>query len=80
MTAAVTAALDVEGVRAQFPILQRQINGHPLVYLDSAATAQKPSSVYEAVDAYYRSSNANVHRGVHTLASEATDMYELARQ
>jgi cysteine desulfurase/selenocysteine lyase len=48
--------------------------------LDSAATAQKPSSVYEAVDAYYRSSNANVHRGVHTLASEATDMYELARQ
>jgi cysteine desulfurase/selenocysteine lyase len=80
VTAAVTAALDVEGVRAQFPILQRQINGHPLVYLDSAATAQKPSSVYEAVDAYYRSSNANVHRGVHTLASEATDMYELARQ
>jgi cysteine desulfurase/selenocysteine lyase len=77
---AVSRGLDVERVRADFPILQRQIGGQPLVYLDSAATSQKPSAVLNAVDDYYRTSNANVHRGVHTLASEATDLYELARQ
>jgi cysteine desulfurase/selenocysteine lyase len=77
---AVGRGLDVERIRADFPILQRQIGGQPLVYLDSAATSQKPSAVFNAVDDYYRTSNANVHRGVHTLASEATDLYELARQ
>ncbi|HEY4870213.1 MAG TPA: cysteine desulfurase [Candidatus Dormibacteraeota bacterium] len=77
---AVSRGLDIERIRADFPILQRQIGGQPLVYLDSAATSQKPSAVLNAVDDYYRTSNANVHRGVHTLASEATDLYELARQ
>ncbi len=76
----VSRGLDVERIRADFPILQRRIGNQPLVYLDSAATSQKPSAVLEAVDDYYRTSNANVHRGVHTLASEATDLYELARQ
>jgi cysteine desulfurase / selenocysteine lyase len=76
----VSRGLDVERIRVDFPILQRQIRDEPLVYLDSAATSQKPSAVLEAVDDYYRTSNANVHRGVHTLASEATDLYELARQ
>jgi len=76
----VSRGLDVERIRADFPILQRRIRDEPLVYLDSAATSQKPSAVLEAVDDYYRTSNANVHRGVHTLASEATDLYELARQ
>lgn len=76
----VSRGLDVERIRADFPILQRQIGGQPLVYLDSAATSQKPSAMFQAVDDYYRISNANVHRGVHTLASEATDLYELARQ
>jgi len=70
-----TASIDVERVRADFPILSRRIGGHPLVYLDSAATSQKPLPVLAAVDNYYRTSNANVHRGVHSLASEATDRY-----
>ncbi len=83
MTAAdatLAPGLAVERIRADFPILQRAINGRPLVYLDSAATSQKPQPVLDAVDAYYRSSNANVHRGVHALASEATDAYERARE
>ena len=73
-------ALDVRRIRADFPILDREVNGNPLVYLDSAATSQKPVQVMEAVDAYYRQSNANVHRGVHQLASEATDVFEQARE
>jgi cysteine desulfurase/selenocysteine lyase len=73
-------ALDVRRIRADFPILEREVNGKPLVYLDSAATSQKPVQVMEAVDAYYRQSNANVHRGVHQLASEATDIFEQARE
>jgi cysteine desulfurase/selenocysteine lyase len=76
---ATPASLDVERIRADFPILRRQIGGRPLVYLDSAATSQKPTAVMSAVDDYYRTSNANVHRGVHTLAGEATDLYERAR-
>jgi len=72
-------ALDVERLRTDFPILRREVSGQPLVYLDSAATSQKPVQVLDAVDAYYRRSNANVHRGVHTLAAEATDLYENAR-
>lgn len=67
-------------VREQFPILNQNINGHPLVYLDSAATSQKPRQVIEAVKSYYEWDNANVHRGVHTLGSRATDAYEGARE
>lgn len=70
---------DLSALRADFPILEREINGHRLVYLDSAATTQKPRSVLDAMDDYYRLHNANVHRGAHTLATEATAMYEEAR-
>lgn len=71
--------MDNARIRDQFPILQQEINGHPLVYLDSAATSQKPQSVIEAVREYYERDNSNVHRGVHTLGSRATDAYEGAR-
>ena len=72
--------LDVHQIRSDFPILEREIRpGYPLVYLDSTATSQKPRQVLEAMDQYYRWSNANIHRGVHTLAEEATAMYEDAR-
>ena len=67
--------LDVARIRADFPILEREIGTNPLVYLDSAATSQKPRAVVDAVDAYYATSNANVHRGVHTLGNEA-DVYK----
>lgn len=67
-------------IREQFPILHQEINGHPLVYLDSAATSQKPHAVIEAVKHYYEFENSNVHRGVHTLGSRATDAYEGARE
>ncbi len=77
--AVVTGALDVARVRADFPILQRRIGESPLVYLDSAATSQKPVPVLDAVTGYYRTSNANVHRGVHTLGNEATDAFEASR-
>jgi len=71
---------DVRKVRADFPILSRIVRGRPLVYLDNAATAQKPAAVIEAIDRYYRTGNANVHRGVHTLSEEATAAYERARE
>jgi len=67
-------------IRNSFPILNQEINGHPLVYLDSAATSQKPVQVIEAIKQYYELNNANVHRGVHTLGSRATDAYEGARE
>ena len=70
---------DLSHLRADFPLLQRQMNGRPLVYLDSAATSQKPVQVLDAMDVYYRRHNANVHRGAHTLAQEATNLYEGAR-
>lgn len=70
---------DVELVRAQFPILGRNVHGHPLVYLDNAATTQKPLRVLDALDRYYREENANVHRGVHFLSELATRSYEGAR-
>lgn len=73
-------AFPIENIREDFPILKRELRpGVPLVYLDSAATSQKPSSVLEAMDAYYRIHNANIHRGVHQLAEESTAMYEEAR-
>ncbi|HSU80461.1 MAG TPA: cysteine desulfurase [Candidatus Angelobacter sp.] len=72
--------LDIQAIRDQFPILDQEVNGHRLVYLDSAATSQKPIMVIEALDNYYRSINSNVHRGVHTLGTRATDAYEGARE
>ena len=73
------AALDVARVRGDFPILGERVNGRPLVYLDNAATTQKPREVIDAIAAYYRHDNANVHRGVHALSQRATDAYEAAR-
>ncbi|OAI42066.1 cysteine desulfurase [bacterium SCGC AG-212-C10] len=70
---------DVDAIRADFPILREQINGHPLVYLDSAATTQKPRQVIEALVRYYETTNANIHRGIHTLAVRATEEYEGVR-
>ncbi len=76
-----TDELDVQHIRLDFPILSRQVRpGVPLVYLDSTASSQKPASVIQAMDAFYRQSNANIHRGIHTLAEEATAAYEAARQ
>ena len=73
-------AFDVEAARAEFPILSRQVNGKPLVYLDSAASAQKPRAVIGAMTHAMEHSYANVHRGLHTLANETTDAYEAARR
>ncbi|WP_148358287.1 cysteine desulfurase [Peribacillus simplex] len=67
-------------IRKLFPILDQDVNGQPLVYLDSAATSQKPAAVIEAIEQYYRGYNSNVHRGVHTLGTKATDAYEGARE
>ena len=69
----------VEKIRADFPILQRKVNGKPLVYFDNAATSQTPKVVIDAIVNYYSNCNANIHRGVHTLSQEATDLYEEAR-
>jgi cysteine desulfurase/selenocysteine lyase len=71
--------LDINKVRADFPVLQRTVHGKPLVYFDTAASAQRPLKVIETVDDFYRNHNANIHRGVHTLSQEATDLYEQAR-
>src|SRR5579862_712042 len=71
--------MDVRAVRQDFPILSRQFHGKPLVYLDSAATSQKPQVVIDAESDFYRRLNANVHRGVYALSEEATDAYEAAR-
>jgi len=74
-------SIDVERIRADFPILSRETRpGTPVVYFDSTATSQKPVPVIEAMDTFYRQSNANIHRGIHTLAEEATAMYEAARE
>jgi cysteine desulfurase/selenocysteine lyase len=77
---AAPAALDARALRAQFPILSRTVRGKPLVYLDNAATTQKPRAVLEAMDGYYERHNANVHRGVHLLSQEATQAFEGARE
>ena len=78
--AAPGATVDVARVRADFPILTRTVHGKPLVYLDNAATTQKPQSVLDAIARYFRETNANVHRGVHELSARATDQYEAARE
>ncbi len=72
--------LDVTKIRSDFPILDREVNGKPLVYLDNAATSQTPQQVIDVIVDYYSQYNANIHRGVHTLSQEATDRYEQARQ
>jgi len=77
--ATVATGFDPQRVRADFPILNQQINGYPLVYLDNAATTQKPECVIEAISNYYRRDNANVHRGIHTLSERATQAFEQAR-
>ena len=69
----------VEKIRQDFPILQREVNGKPLIYFDNAATSQTPKVVMDAIVDYYTNYNANIHRGVHTLSQEATDKYEEAR-
>ncbi|MFD1778759.1 cysteine desulfurase [Fredinandcohnia salidurans] len=72
--------MNIQDIRSMFPILDQEVNGNPLVYLDSAATSQKPVTVIETLDRYYREYNSNVHRGVHTLGTKATDAYENARE
>ena len=74
-----TTGLDPASLREEFPILEREVHGKPLVYLDSANTSQKPLQVIEATDAFYREHNANISRAVHTLGLEATAAYEAAR-
>src|SRR5262245_53348643 len=74
-----TNNFDVQQIRIDFPILKREVNGRTLVYLDSAATSQKPQQVIDAIDHYYEQQNANVHRGVHFLSQLATREYEEAR-
>ncbi len=78
-TIAASQKLDIEKVRKDFPILQTMVYGHPLVYLDNAATTQKPWAVIKAIEHYYTTTNSNVHRGVHYLSQRATDAYEEAR-
>lgn len=78
-TTALAAPLDVEAVRADFPALHQEVHGRPLVYLDNAATSQKPEAVIRALAEFYRRDNANVHRGIHELSRRATQAYELAR-
>ena len=70
----------IKDIKSFFPILNQEVNGNPLVYLDSAATSQKPIQVIEAMKNYYELDNSNVHRGVHTLGNRATDKYEGARE
>ena len=78
--AALLPPLDPEAVRADFPVLARRVNGKPLCYLDNAASSQRPRAVIDAISGYYENSHANVHRGVHRLSQEATDLFEGARE
>ena len=71
--------LDIQSIRAEFPILSQKVNGKPLVYFDNAATSQKPKVVIDAITSYYEEINANIHRGVHKLSQLATDAYEVSR-
>lgn len=73
-------SIDIQQIRSQFPILTREVNGKPLVYLDNGATSQKPKVVLDVLDEYYEMYNANVHRGIHTLSQEATDLMEESRR
>lgn len=80
MVGDMTRKLDLPAIRAEFPILSREVNGHPLVYLDNAASAQKPNAVIDALAGQMRTAYANVHRGLHTLANETTEAFEAARE
>src|SRR3954469_15242000 len=80
MTATATPALDVERLREDFPILSQRVRGKPLVYLDNAATSQKPRTVIDAVTRFYSAENANIHRGVHYLSERATVAYDAVRE
>src|SRR5213083_1717822 len=75
-----TTSLNVTAIRQDFPILRQRVHGKPLVYLDNAATTQKPQAVIDRLTRYYSEENANVHRGVHLLSERATDAYEHSRQ
>ena len=75
-----TSKLDILSIREQFPVLHQQVNGKPLIYFDNAATNQKPKVVINALDQYYYKTNANIHRGIHTLAEQATAAYEETRK
>ncbi|HPF22226.1 MAG TPA: cysteine desulfurase [Hyphomonas sp.] len=79
MACPMTRPIDLAAIRAEFPILSREVNGHPLVYFDNAASAQKPNAVIDAIANQSRTAYANVHRGIHTLSNEATEAYEAAR-
>lgn len=79
-TTAIIQELDIDAIRREFPVLHREVKGHPLVYLDNAATSQKPRMVIDALTTYYTGYNANIHRGIHTLAEEATTAYEATRE
>src|SRR5688500_6355971 len=76
---AIKNAIDIEKIREQFPILHQKVNGKDLVYFDNAATSQKPNAVIDSLVAYYKGFNANIHRGIHTLAEKATRAYEDTR-
>ena len=78
-SAAIQKGLDIYAIRRQFPILGREVKGKPLVYFDNAATSQKPQAVIDALVNYYSGYNANIHRGIHTLAEEATAAFEATR-
>src|SRR5450432_2662441 len=78
-SAPIQKGLDIYAIRQQFPILNREVKGKPLVYFDNAATSQKPQVVIDALVDYYSNYNANIHRGIHTLAEEATAAYESTR-
>src|SRR5215203_1921220 len=77
---AIRKPIDIEKVRTEFPILHQKINGRDLVYFDNAATSQKPNIVIDALINYYKGYNANIHRGIHTLAEKATKAYEDTRK
>ena len=79
LTVASPEILDIAAVRAQFPALDQRVHGHPLVFLDSAASAQRPRAVLDAVEDFYVRDNANVHRGLYELSRRATERYEAAR-
>ena len=71
--------MDIAKIRNDFPILKRKVNGNNFIYLDNAATSQKPNLVIDSISDYYKNYNSNIHRGVHTVSQEATDAYENAR-
>src|ERR1700755_233804 len=79
-SAAIIPAIDVEKIREEFPILHQKVNGRDLVYFDNAATTQKPKAVIQAIVDYYQGYNANIHRGIHTLAEKATRAFEDTRE